>query len=89
MLDTLFAYSKCPDESDRAHRALSVPPEMPAYQNITWEDTNYLEWNLRPVEEGVTTVEAFPSKAVEAEVLWDPCHKTDNWSWFCPNAATT
>lgn len=52
------------NDADLSQGALSVRPGIPSYEDIAWEDTSSLEWDLRPVEQGVS-VGAFTSVAVE------------------------
>lgn len=52
------------DKSDHAHAALSVRPELPSYQDVAWEDTSSLEWNVRLLDRDVA-VEGFTSVAAE------------------------
>lgn len=54
-----------PTDADISHRALSIRPAIPSHGDIAWEDTSSLEWDLRPVEQGVS-VGGFTSVAVEA-----------------------
>ncbi|CAN0368833.1 unnamed protein product, partial [Pylaiella littoralis] len=61
----LTAYSRPLSKSDRTHEALAPCPEVPLYEDIAWEDTSSLEWDLRPVQEGVM-IDGFTSVAVEA-----------------------
>lgn len=58
------SHPQLPSDADTAHRAFALHPEIPSYQDIAWEDTSSLEWDLRPVEQGVSA-DGFTSVAVE------------------------